>query len=220
MEYFQISQTNTVFHVEGFPNAAKLIRISGPNSKRLADLFLHKSDLDFAQKCLEAINYVPDEPMAMRQGLWRSAIVHFLKCFGNSRARSQLSSKKVYKGDIQGLEIFAYFESLRNKHVIHDENSYAQCIPGAVLNKREHPYKIEKIVCLSQIVETLMQENYSNLHLLIQKAKVWAVSEFDKLCEILTKELEAESYDDLYSREGITYIVPTVNDIHKKKNIP
>ncbi len=223
MEYFPISQSEKEFHIEGFPNAAKLIKIGGPKAKRLADLNLHKSDLDFAGECLEAINRVPVEavePNVIRQGLWHSAIIHFFKCFGDSNARFQLNAIKIYKGDIQGQEIFKYYSSLRSKHLVHDENSYAQCIPGAVLNKEDHPYKIEKIVCFCVIAVTLNQPNYSNLLLLIQKAKAWVISEFDRLCEILTKELEAESYEDLFRREVITYRAPTADEIHEKRNIP
>jgi hypothetical protein len=221
MEYYPITQTEQGINIEGFPNAAKLIRIGGPKVKRLADLSLHESDLNFALECLETINRVPDEPNIVRRALWHSAIVHFFKCFGDSSARFQLNARdKIYKGDLQGQDIFKYFESLRNKFFVHDENSYAQCIPGAVLNKRDHPYKIEKIVCFCASADTLNQPNYSNLKLLIHKAKSWLVSEFDTLCGILTKELEAESYDDLLSREGITYRAPTVNEIHEKRNVP
>lgn len=48
MEYFPIKQTENGLHIEGFPDAVKVIRIDGPQSKRLADLALHKADLEFA----------------------------------------------------------------------------------------------------------------------------------------------------------------------------
>jgi hypothetical protein len=221
MEYYPITQIEKEFHIGGFPNAAKLVRIGGQKAKRLSDLSLHKYDLDFAAECLEAINHLADKPDIIRKSLWHSAIVHFFKCFGDSSARFQLNAMdKIYRGDIQGQEVFKYFQSLRNKFLVHDENSYAQCIPGAVLNKPDHPYKIEKIVCFSALADTLNQPNYSNLKLLIQKAKSWVVNEFDMLCGILTKELEAESYDDLLSRKGITYKAPTANEIHEKRNVP
>jgi len=67
--------------------------------------------------------------------------------------------------------------------------------------------------CLDAIGATLNQGNYSNLKILIQKANVWVVSEFDALCERLTSELEKESYSRLISREALTYQVPSVADI-------
>jgi hypothetical protein len=124
----------------------------------------------------------------------------------------------VYKGDAGTAEPYKYFDSLRNKHLVHDENSYAQCLPGAVLNKREIKHKIAKIVCLSVIGDTLSQGNYSNLHLLITRAQQWVIEQFDQLCNILTDELEPEPYETLFARQGITYTAPRVDEMHKRRN--
>ena len=198
VERFSVTKTDSGFRIEGFPDAVKVIRISGPEGKRLSDLALHRADLEFAAQCLEAINHVPDEPSVLRQALWRAAIIHFIKCFGSS-SRFQLSAKKIYRGNSMALSAFSYFDNLRNKHVVHDENAYAQGIPGAILNRSDKPYKIEKIVCFSAIAETLNQDNYGNLHLLTQAAIAWVAKDFDRLCEAQTKELEVKSYEDLYS---------------------
>jgi hypothetical protein len=173
MEYFNITKSESDFRIEGAPpDAVKAVQIDGREARRLADLALHKSDLEFAIQCLDAINLTHETFWVIREALWRSAIIHFIKCFGNSRARSQLSADKIFKGDTVGIDVFGYFLNLRNKHFIHDENSYAQSIPGALLNKGDKKFKIEKIVCFSAIAETLEQNNYDNLVLLIQKSKV------------------------------------------------
>jgi hypothetical protein len=217
MEYFSITKTAEGFHIEGFPDAVKVLRLSGPKSQRLADLALHKADLDFALECLEAINHQPEDAYVVRQALWRSAIVHFMKCSGGSESRFSLDAKKVYKGDGGAFEPFKFFESLRNKHLVHDENSFAQCLPGAVLNKNGMEYKIAKIVCLSVIGDTLNQDDYSHLHLLATRARQWVATQFDELCNLLTKELEPKSYDDLFAMEGITYTAPAADDVHKSR---
>lgn len=220
MEHFEITKTPEGFHIEGFPDAVKVFRIDGPKSKRLADLALHRADLGFALESLEQINKVPEQPYVLRQALWRSAVVHYMKCFGDNESRFSLVVQQVYKGDEGAVEPYKYFDSLRNKHLVHDENSYAQCLPGAVLNKKEMNYKIAKIVCLSVIGDTLSQENYSNLHLLITRAQQWVVTQFDQLCDILTNELEPEQYETLLAREGITYTAPGVDEIHESRNAP
>jgi len=219
MERLSVTKTDSGFCIQGFPDAVKVIRINGPEGKRLSDLALHRADLEFAAACLEAINHVPDEPSVLREALWRGAIIHFMKCFGSS-LRFQLSAKKVYKGNSMALNAFSYFDNLRNKHVVHDENAYAQSIPGAILNKGDKPYKIEKVVCFSAMAETLCQDNYSNLHLLCQTAIAWVANEFTQLCEAQTKKLEAKSYDDLYRQEAITYTAPALDQISKKRNAP
>lgn len=213
MEYFSISKIESGLRIEGFPDAVKVVKISGQEAKRLADLSLHKADLEFADACLEAINQTAENPAVVREALWRSAIVHFMKCFG-SGARFQLSAARIYKGEpSEALMAFEYFKDLRNKHFVHDENSYAQSIPGAVLNNGTKSYKIDKIVCFAAIGATLEQGNYGNLKLLIEKARAWVISEFDFLCERLTATLEQEDYEDLLARDAITYRVPTVEEI-------
>ncbi len=101
---------------------------------------------------------------------------------------------------------------------MHDENSYAQCLLGAILNRAESPHKIAKIACTSVIGDTLSQASYSNLHLLLTLARKRVVAQFDELCNVITKELEAGPYDALLSRQAITYTVPGADDVHTKKS--
>ena len=217
MEHLEITKTSEGFHIEGLPDAVKVFRIDGPKAQRLADLALHKADLDFALECLEQINNTPEQPYVSRQALWRSAVVHYMKCFGRHESRFSLVRQKVYKGDPGAIEPFEYFDSLRNKHLVHDENSYAQCLPRAILNKKDVDHKIAKITCLSVIGDTLARENYNNLHLLVIKAREWVVDQFDKLCNVLTAELEGEAYDALVERQGITYSRPGVDQMHTQR---
>jgi len=219
MEQFNITQRESGLHIEGFPDAVKVLRIDGSRAKRLSDLALHKADLDFAENCLDAINLTTEDAYVVREALWRSSIVHFLKCFGDAGARFQLSAKKIFKAEPpEAMMAFEYFKGLRNKHLVHDENSYSQSIPGAILNNRNKGYKIEKIVCFSAIAITISQDNYNNLKLLIQKSRVWVIAEFDKLCEVLTEELERESYEKLFGKPSINYQLPMIDEIHRKRN--
>jgi hypothetical protein len=118
---------------------------------------------------------------------------------------------------MEEFEVATGVESLRNKNVVHDENSYMQCLPGAVLNRKGMDHKIAKIVCLSVVGETLGQENYQNLHLLATRAREWVVAQFDELCNVITRELELRPYEELLAREAITYTVPGADDVHKPR---
>jgi hypothetical protein len=217
MENFSITKTSEGFRIEGFPDAVKVLRIAGPRSQRLADLALHKVDLDYALECLETINKTSAERYLLRQVLWEAAIVHYIKCFGQSESRFSLNPKTVYKGDAGAFEPYRYFDSLRNKNLVHDENSYTQCLPGAILNKKGMEHKIAKIVCLSLVGDTLGQENYQNLHLLATRAREWVIAQFDELCNVITSELEPRDYEELLAMEGITYTAPSPNDVHKRR---
>lgn len=63
--------------------------------------------------------------------------------------------------------------------------------------------KIAKIVCLSAIGETLAQDNYSNLYLLVTRALECVIGQFEVLCDVIASDLEAKPYEQLFARQGI-----------------
>jgi hypothetical protein len=119
MEHFAITKTADGFHIEGFPDAVKVLRIGGAKVQRLADLALHKVDLDFTLECLETINTAPEEPHTLRRALWHSSIVHFIKCFGQSESRFSLDPKVVCKTDPGAFEPYKYLEPRRPPKLPH-----------------------------------------------------------------------------------------------------
>jgi len=218
MENYNITQNGTNLNIEGFDDAVKVIELTGHDAKRLSDLCLHRSDLEFATSCLDAIDTTPEEAVVICEALWRSAIIHFYKCFGDGY-RFQLSKNKIYKDDPpEAKQAFEYFKAIRNKHLVHDENSYSQSIPGAILNDGSKSYKIEKVVCFSARAVTLEQGNYSNLRLLVQKAISWVISEFDAMCNQITASLEKEPYKKLLDRNALNYCKPDINEISQRKS--
>ena len=217
MESFKVDLTDSGFHIDGFPDATKVIKLSGPKAQQLSELASHRNDLQVALVSLEGINYVGPENSLVRQSLWRSAVEHCMKCFSASEARSKLNPKKVFKGDSDAQEVYEYFRKLRNKHIAHDENAYTQCIPGAVLNVSNAEYKIAKIVCFSAVAETLEQGNWSNLHKMVTETLSHIDVRFESLCSNLTAELEARSYGELDSMEEMTYSKPELGGIGKSR---
>jgi len=218
MEYLETTKKGGAIHIEGFPDAVEVLRLKGRKYQRLADLALHLDDLSFALGCLEAINDIPEANFLARQALWRSAVVHYIKCFGSNKGRpSSLRSRKIYKNDTNGLEFYRYFKSLRDKTVVHDDNAFTQCHVGAVLNKQEQTHKIAKVICFSSLVVTLDQANYNNLHRLITIARDWVVERHDELCAEITDVLEERPYEELLKMEKLDYQVPHTTDVHNSR---
>ncbi len=215
MESFEIVLADSGFHINGFPYATKVIKLSGPKAQQLSELASHRNDLQIALASLGGLNGVALESSLVRQGLWRSAVEHCMKCLSASKARPRLDPKKVFKGDSEALEVYEYFRNLRNKHIAHDENAYSQCVPGAVLNGPNAQYKIAKIVCFSAYAETLDQGNYSNLHKMVTETLSHIDARFESLCSDLTAELEARCYGELdsMSMEEMRYSKPELGDI-------
>ena len=89
MEHFEIDRTDSGFHISGFPDATKVIKLSGHKAQQISELASHRNDLQIALASLEGINDVAPESSLVRQGLWRSAVEHCMKCFSDTKARSR-----------------------------------------------------------------------------------------------------------------------------------
>ncbi len=117
-----IRQTESGFHVEGYPDAIKLVRLDGHKARQVAHYALHRSDFQFALHCLDSINAAANP--VMQEALWQSAIVHFIKCFKGASARTtSLDRRVIFKHNAPALAAFKYFDDLRDKHTIHNFNN-------------------------------------------------------------------------------------------------
>ena len=218
MERLQWTWEESGPRIEGFPDGIRVIRLEGQRARRLSDLDLHRADLDFTLACLDEMQSQPHDSRLLQEALWRSSIVHFLKCFGDSAARFRLFAKDIYGAEpLETMAAFDYFKTMRNKHLVHDENSYAQSVPGAILNRGDKPFKIEKILCFSITMPTLDAANYDNLRRLVYRARDWVVEEFDRLSDLLAAELEEQPYDALLERDALTFRVPTPDDVGENR---
>ncbi len=218
MEPIRISHTGSELRIEGFPDGVKVVQLSGPKAQELADLALHRSDLQFARDSLDALNNAALSEH-IRESLWRSAIVHFFKCFQNSASRSSLKTDDVYKDTPpEAMMNFVHFKHIRNKHLVHDENSYAQCVAGAILNDGTKTFKVEKIFASNVYAATLDDAQYSNFRIAVQRALGWVEGRFDEVCAELTRDLEATPYAELFAMPALTVTVPKVEELpHPRK---
>lgn len=216
MDRYAMTQTDTGLHVEGFPEAVKVIRIAGDKAARVADLALHKHDLEFADACLVELSKIPESAPTLQKALWHAAIISYVKCFGGG-VRTALDADLIYGSNALAMEAYRYFRELRNKHVAHDVNAYAQCAPGAAINAAGHEHKVAKILCVSTFAETMQQGSFDNLRSLITDARRAVESEFDNLCNELTQELEAKPHAELLSIESVTCGVPTLQEMFRQR---
>ena len=86
MEHFETDGANYGFHISGFPDATKEIKLSGHKAQQISELASHRSDLLIALSSLEGIHEVALDNSLVRQGLWRSAVEHCMKFFSGSDA--------------------------------------------------------------------------------------------------------------------------------------
>ena len=217
MDYLDFVTTPTGIHLTGYPDAVKVLKLTGPKARQLAALALHRSDLELALNILESINSFPPDMRAVRQGLWVSAIVQYFKCFGHSKARIKLEPNKIFKGDPQGVEVHYFNKAIRDKHITHDENAMMQSLPGAILNAPHLIRKIERVVCLSAEAETLDQQSNNNLHNLISKSLAYVIDKIDSLSDQIAEELEGQPYECLLEMDEVTLLLPSADKFHKPR---
>ena len=219
MEPYQVTQTSkSELHIEGLPDAVKLVSLDEPTARRVGDLALHRSDLNFALGCLETLDKLPEDQEVTSTALWRSAIVHYFKCFGDTGKRFQLDAKAVYKDrPPEALLAFEFFKGMRNKHIVHDENAYMQSAVGAAINDGTKGFKVEQIVALVHTFDVLNDNNRKNLRLLVQHAIDWTTIQFEECTARIARDLERLTYGELASRPTVQVKVPSVEDAMKPR---
>jgi hypothetical protein len=221
MQRYGIKLVDSQFHIEGFPEAVKLISTASLVAhlpQQLADMILHHADLRFARECLETLSSPQVNSPLVAEALWRCAIVHYCKCFGKHGSRRvNLSYSKFLPVGLPR-DIHKYFLNLRNKHLLHDDNAWNQATPMAVVGPAGRNEKIQKVLCVKISGETRNTSNINNLQLLISHALPWVESCVDDLCNKIKIELESHSYDVLLAQhEPEPYYAPVAEDMSKSR---
>lgn len=218
MEHLPVEIRDGGVYFPGFPNAVKLAAIKSNDAKTFAHLSLHRADLGFALEMLDLLSKQEGECTRIQQGLWRSAIIHYAKCFGKNKARTRLDAETIFKScPPEAMVCHRHFKHLRNKNIVHDENAYAQSLPAAIISKQSEPCKIAKIVSFSLLAESLNPTDYQNLFNLVRKAIEYVEEEIDLVCKRITAQLENLPYEDLLKMDSVTYKPPTPNDVSKPR---
>jgi hypothetical protein len=205
-------------NLDGFPRGAQVVEVISSDARWLADLALHRSDLLFAETSLKAISDSPTLPGDLLESLWRSAIAHVYKCFGASKSRGRLDPYRVLAGaSHEKLENFKYYKAQRNKHMIHDENSYSQVAIVAVLNDGSHDKKIEGIRAMTLRFSDLNPQAHFNFSALLRWIQDWVAREYDEVTERIRIALEAKPMEKLKRMPAFTHRAPKVEDAFKTR---
>lgn len=209
MEPINISWNGGQLEILGIPNADKAIKLPSSMAKYLVDLSLHETDLRISK---ESLSFMEGNQLTLDsiilESLWRSAIIHFTKCFTdqmtihrNGRkvapdySRIKLDKKRIFLNKL-AIDSFDFIMTLRNKHVVHDENPYLQSSPGFIINDGTHVNKVEKVFCTLVKNETI-EGNFNNLSLLVKDALDYVKNEFTQECVRITTELEEIPFNKL-----------------------
>jgi hypothetical protein len=214
-----ISLMPSGFQINGYPQAVAVKSIDHPNARQLEAMTLHEADLLVAQASIHACAATAkDTNPLIAEGLWTGALVRYFKCFGQSESRSKLSIHKILRGvPVEAMEAFAYFEHLRNKNIVHDENAFSQSNIGVIVNAPGEPWKVADVVSLSIHRATFGDEHLSSFLRLIEHTLAWVQEKRVKLHDLLGKHYELMTHDELMDLPSVEYRVPVASDVGKAR---
>lgn len=213
-----VTVTDGRFHIENYPDAVALKRIDTPIARQLQAMTLHQFDLSFCRNALVEIARLDrEENVLTAEGLWVAALARYFKCFGKNKSRSQLSAQKILRSHPGAEAVFTYFQDLRDKHIIHDENPFTQAFTGVAVNSKEAQYKVADIISLAFNAFTVDDAHLIQFTQLIDITLAWVNAKRNELHNILGHEYEQWPHQDLLTLPDIQYTVPTADVVGVKR---
>jgi hypothetical protein len=127
----------------------------------------------------------------------------------------------VYAGaPEQARRNFDFFRNVRNKQLMHDENSSTQSFTVAILNDGTKPHKVEAVRAMSMSFQLLGpegQQNYESFYQVVVRVQEWVTGKFDKLQAKIHADLENLSYAELDGMPPVLGHVPTLAEVGRKR---
>jgi hypothetical protein len=204
--------------IPGFPHGVQVVEIQSADAAVARDLALHLSDLTFSKNALDQIPPNPNADDITHMSLWRVAIYQLYKCFQHSESRSNLDSGKVLLGaSVPVRENFKHYKHMRNKHMIHDENSNSQVSVIAVLNSGNKLFKIEGVRAMTIRFDDLSSQTVVNLKSVVNWTFDFVRREFDQVLEKIRADLELKPLKDLQALPAPEHKVPDAADVSKSR---
>lgn len=137
-----IDKERGIFLVQGDfnPNAIPInIPLDDTDRQKFIDYFLHKADIDDAFSFLQFIS--ADKSNMMNKALFIAGLNSAMKTFKPSNARMQSLKNEFIKQFPELADDLKHFESLRDKHYVHDDNGMIEATAFLLLNPEGSPVK-------------------------------------------------------------------------------
>ena len=184
-------------------------------ARQLQAIALHELDLRFCRYCLTQLASVDKEQQSdLAEAFWISCIARFYKCFGNSRARTKLSEKKIFKGKPEAQLAYKFFSALRDKHIIHDENPYSQAVVAVAINPSEAPDLLKGVGAMTIPLYIINENNVKRLSELIDSTYAWVLERQAELVKLLTETYSQRTRDQLLALPDLTVNKPEDDDVY------
>ena len=196
-------------------NALQPVHLAGHLAKCVADLSLHQYDLSFCERILKTYSSkFVDEYDDLTLALWIAVLTKFISCFQGSDARRSLDGRKVYRSDAKAFENFTFVMALRNKHIVHDENSHYGANAFAWLEQDGDVRQVGTMITVARIDPTLV----AAMRDLVERAQEHVHVAIGDAGEKLLAEVQAMTPEARAALpKSIYFPLPTDDDIHRNR---
>lgn len=207
------------FLVEGeFNPDAKPINIpvDDPDRQKFIDYFLHKADIDDAFLFLQFIS--ADKSDMMNKAMFIAGLNSAMKTFKPSNARMKIRKDEFVRQFPALADDLNHFESLRDKHYMHDDNGMIEGTAFLLLNPEGSP---EKFGGLPSVVWNSKHLNYyaesQRLQRFLYSVLDYIVEQIDSIGDQLAKRYATEDRDVLESFGPPPIKLASTQDIDKTR---
>lgn len=182
--------------------------------KRYVSYFLHKNDIEVGIALLRCISI--DKIDIINEGLFIAGLNAFIKCFQDSKARNKVNVSKFAK-EKHIKDNFEYFNAMRNKHYMHDENGMLQVSDFLMVDfDKEKPSIYNASVVWNRIRLDYHMEAAKLLYLMNELHR-FLCSEIDKMNNNIIKDFSGKSKEELMEN-GIPNIkVATIDKPYEER---
>lgn len=200
---------------------APMYSVHHESARRWVDLSLHLADLEVTLGWLELLTHKHTQATPEADALWTAALTMFFKCFKRSESRSKLDAAVVLANEPEeGRAQFSILEALRDKTVVHDENSYTQ---GAVLVPIASPdgpvARVGPPFVTLFMASTLDDWHISNLRLLTLASIAYVKSAMAEVSADVEAYIRSASRSDLVAAGPYIYKSPSVAAASRSRKV-
>lgn len=122
-------------HVDGYPDARKLVEWPSEIGHRLAGLRLHQSALKFCEDAMQEFGIIKESHPLAAEAALIGIVSRYFSCFGRNEACARLNEDQIFHGMPKAKECFEYWKGIRDNHIIHDESELSELRTGIVLGQ-------------------------------------------------------------------------------------
>ena len=208
--WYSLASDGTDWH-----DALKQAQLSGPIARRVEALGLHHFDISFCRRILEEhhAKFLQDYS-DLSLALWIAVVTKFMSCFQRSKARSPLDPRKVYGPNSTAFRDFELLMALRNKHVVHDENSHYKATAFAWLEPNGDVREVGPMIAIARIDPTLV----TMIRNLVKAAQDYIHVAMEDAGKALLAAVQAMSPEERATLpKGIRFDFPSTDDIKKTR---